>query len=631
MPTLNQPFDDLLQQAVMLLQKPPYQLASAAELLAERSAQGQPQPFKWVVLGAAQPCQRWIDALLGLERPAQWPIRLFRYGAEPTLTLVNGAGDRQLLPWPLPADAAAPATPVTDAQLALHHSLLEAVELVDLGGATDEVASGLRAQYLPHAGAFIFVTNATQVFPQWEREQMAALLGSRPAHQAHFVVMNMHQIEAEDEAELRDWVQQVLAPYFVDEKGQAAETAYARQVHFVNPRQEESVAQMRAAFAAFLADGAARTRAQQSATVQVLVYLAGEAEATVATRQTALHTEIAGQQDELRRQASIAQNARRRQAEFGEQMALLCERCQFKVYESLVRHVEQMERRWPQEGAALLADDVLTAARLTAAALSAQAQERLSKAVEQKVTAYLDKQVNVWAAQIPDLLAATIADSQAGLAGELSLPAETMQQVQRWLHQMPSHAVDQAAVSKMVQQGAKQWLGIGGGELGLVRLSTRVVLLAVAALGPLLVIRLTSLLAVVIFEAAQVNRSQRNTKESISTQVGESLFRTMRTEIPAQVQPMLATAIERQFALATQEITRTIQRETDETQQQAAESMAQTEAQLRESEAALAQLEQAQAELKRLVSFASEAVYGKPLMPDEIASLYPRKAAVYAV
>lgn len=630
-----QSLDALLQQAIDLLTKPPYELSKAASLFTEVIAQRPHAPFTVVVLGPARTCQQWLNRLFEIERPAQPSIDVFHSGPESLLTLLDSKGNRQSMPWSpevvledLPAE-------VTEAHLALNHPLLDGVEIVNLGGEEDEVKSTLRTRYISLAQAFIFVTNATQVFSQWEREQIAALLGGRAPYQAYFVVMDMHQIPEEDETELRDWVQRLLAPYFVDPNGgqdsKVDEAAYYRQVHFVNPRQEESVALVRTSLATFLGNKADRTRASEASTVQLLLCAVGDAEMKVARRQTMLQGEIERQRAEQRDHLKTSESAKRRQAEFGEQMQALLERCQFVVYESLLRQLGQMERRWRENATQIFEIDSFSPIRLATATFSSQAQEQMSMVLQQKVAEYLVKEFADWASQVSEIFATTVAEGHAALAERLSLPTETVQQVQLWLQQTPLRAVDRQIVEKALQQEARQWLGIGEGREELVRLAARVVLFAATAIGPLLVVRLSSLIVWAIFETMQAKHYQRSFKATLSAEMVTDLFRMLRAELPTQIKPKLDAGIKEQFSLASEEIIRAMQVETDNVQQQTEELGAKTQAILQDLETRMAEIEDARTELSSLVASMGRVVYDKPFTLDEVAALYSRKARLYAM
>lgn len=506
--------------------------------------------------------------------------------------------------------------------------LADDVQILDLSEEDEEMDKVAWRARLAHAHGFLFVTHATQIFPQSQRQLAAVLLGDGTAKQARFVITNMHLIDQNDVDDVHAWVRKLLGRYCTDSQGNLDETLYSERVLFIDQSDPAEIAYFVANLQHSLTNSMTRQMAKASAATQTLIYLIGGAEQQLEQTRQQQQTAI----DTLRKeQQQLVQSEQTRQEQWTrlhEQLKNLHERIKFVTQASLVRHLDKMENRWNNDAPRFLELDDLTLPTIGSLSLASTARQRIGNKLKRNVENYLQGQFADWAAELPTLLTQEIENWQLNLKPPFTLSAQALEELNRtFTHALPA-TLNQEQLAGLLQQRIKAW--IGGGELGIVKLIARAALLTVVVVGSSL-FSITGLVAWAVFEAIQAGKLQRDVKESVSSDLRRSLFRLLRAELskPEALGNRFDPALEQAIHEASAEI---VNAESDATAAQAHQQrLIQLQQEIVDSEAEQKDLHDQREKIDRLAEELGRHMDAKPLSGQELIALYQRKATIYGV
>jgi hypothetical protein len=257
---------------------------------------------------------------------------------------------------------------------------------------------------LSRAKAVIMVIDATHVFSQAERQMVSAIPGSRQARQMIIVVDRINVIDEDEIDELRTWIKKVIEPYFRDDQGKFDEALYTRRVFYINRKDDTTLEALAEGLNSIFTQPEELCLAANASAVQVAALAAGAVQEKINEKeiqqQLVIDSLIASEQE-------IQQNIediRQQEEDFQHKAADISERIKFKIYSSLIHHLDSMYSNWEKDApSAMVWDDINVNILLGELTSSPQIKD-FKMMLNDKVQNYLKVEFDQWSANLADEL-----------------------------------------------------------------------------------------------------------------------------------------------------------------------------------------------------------------------------------
>jgi hypothetical protein len=476
------------------------------------------ETFSLVTLEETHPAHgKLVDSLVMLER-TKWAI---------THIITNGDGERVTIHFANRDPLILPSREVIDLKIdeATYAEwtstwLPNDVQIVELA-IQDSGFSSDALEQLSRAQGFLVILNAARILSQREKKLIAALLsGQTNAPQVFFVVNNIHLVEAEELHELKEWVKTALKAYFKDE------SSYNQRVFYLSP---QNIEPLRDRLAEFFSSPAERAAATKAAAAQVAITAVGKAQQHLSAQLNLLEQplkELQAKQDQLKMADT---ELREQEVDFTHQIKGIGDEIKFKLYASLVRHLDKMYERWDTEAPRRMRWNEVVLPNMLSYAISRERLNILNLSISRRVQDYLHTEFEVWAKQIPELITPEV---------------EQLNKLTRSSVEMQMHTLSNLFISsryKGLNDDSIQtmlnnlvWrIALGGREREIIvlRLLMRIVMLTVVALRRSMVLRMSGVLALVAVEAFVATREVESVRKDILTELRDNLIYNLRQEL----------------------------------------------------------------------------------------------------
>ncbi len=301
-----------------------------------------------------------------------------------------------------------------------HRLCANGVRLIDSPGLGEHISrTRVTINFLKQSQAVIIVLSAISILSEAERAYIERL-GEGRLPQVFFVINRINQVEPEEVENIKHWVQQSLAPHFLDENGEFDEMFYARRVFFVNAKgaleartasppkevllEESGLPALEEELERFLASDE-KVAASLSATVQALATTVASARKRIAQQKQSLGEPL--QELELRRREAEQQFALlgTKKEEITQAIQLFGENIKHRIYTSLLAFIEQMHDTWPEDSVKLInLTEAMNGMDMLTAFFSQETKEKVVAAIKKEIRTYLQIKLTEWAEGIPALV-----------------------------------------------------------------------------------------------------------------------------------------------------------------------------------------------------------------------------------
>ncbi|MGH9837211.1 MAG: dynamin family protein [Blastocatellia bacterium] len=484
------------------------------------------------------------------------------------------------------------------AQIECAHPICDnGVRLIDSPGLEEHISrTRVTTGYLKQSQAVILVLDATKILSEPERRFIDHTLGQGRLDHAFFVINKINLLDEDDAAEIKEYVQHVLCPHFLDERGQFDERFYRQRVFFVDARgaldaRGKSDADLQAVEATgvpaferelerFLTSEE-KVKAALASTVQYLIYLVGRARKQIAEEKLALERPL--QDLEVSREAAekALRELERRKDDIERTIVLMGETIKQKVYANLMSYLDEMHETWPQDSQSLVNLEELTFWKIAKATVSEHGREEIANIIQPEMQRYVQFKFEAWAERIPVVISADLEKMThliEAQVGEFQVRLERITAMFSGDHSgdFADTEASQGKVSKFIQVVIGALLldvsGVGGSVLGkgdwtsfFGRIMQQVILNLVLTIifPPGAIFWIAYLIVEMIFVNHHLNKFQERLLESIGQKMNENL----KKELAAKREEVQA-AMGEQFDKLAQQITQSLAAQINETRAQ---------------------------------------------------------------
>lgn len=596
--------------------KPGLGLASDAADLARRARDIQQGIFKVLVLGEFKNGKSTLlNATLGSKvlpakvTPATAIITVLVYGEGKEVAIygnANGGSNPRMVSWEAFGEEfkltksdieSLDKTGYLDRFQAIDYAQLECqhpfcangVRLIDSPGLGEQASrTRVTTNFLKQSHAVIFVLNATRILSEDEKKFIETRLGKGRMNQVFFVVNRVNQIESNDLPDVKNWVQSVLKPHFLDENGQFDEAYYGRRVFFVNALgaleariaeptdedklEESGVPALERELEQFLTSKD-KVTATFETTVHFLSNVVDEAHKRITQQKASLDAplaELEKRQHEAEKKLTVLEG---KKDDIERTILLFRDVIKQRLYSSLRDFINSMQETWGQDAQNhIKLDEVMSILDVLQSMVSKDVENKIAAALEVQVKRYLQAKLGEWSEGMPGI----IGDDVARMMAEIEVQVEDFQMKLDEIGNMFAGGMPEEFVTDPKKTGNRLMqmvLGFGNFDpaaetsfdnadwTGLFTRLLQQVLTVIVIFGlfggPIAWVFL------LVFESWYIFLHREKFKQRILEKLGERLHAELQKELPSK-QSEIYALVESKFTQFAQHVTRTLQSQIDE-------------------------------------------------------------------
>lgn len=467
-----------------------------------------------------------------------------------------------------------------------HPFCANGVRLIDSPGLGEQASrTRVTTNFLKQVHAVIFVLNATRILSEDEKQFIDSKLGEGHLNQVFFVINRINQIEQNDLQDVKNWVQSVLKPHFMDTNNQFDHDYYNRRVFFVNalgalqarladPTDEaglekSGVLALEQELEKFLTSED-KVRAVFETNVQQLSRVIAEALRRIAQQKATLDQPLA----ELEKRRDLAERKLKtleeRKGTIEQTIFRFQDMIKERVYADLRDFVQSMEQTWAKDSSAHInLDEAMSLTDLAQSFFSKGAEAKIAAALAVQVKKYLRAKLNEWSDRIPAVVLGDVTTMMTELENQVEDFQVELDQIANLFAGATEGETDARRSGRLIQltlgfddmSGVAQatiepddWANLFGRMLQ--QVITVVVIFGLFS-GPL------AWLLLLVIEGWFFILHRDKLKQRLVEKLGERLHRELQKELPGK-QTEIYAMVEKKFAQFAEHITKTLQTQIDE-------------------------------------------------------------------
>lgn len=270
----------------------------------------------------------------------------------------------------------------------------QGIRIIDIPSEEESSTEFLDA--LLKAKAVLMIIDASHVFSQSERQMFSALLGDKPPQQMLIVIDRINAVEEDEVNDLKAWIRKVVEPYFRDPQGNFNEALYARRLFYINRKDETTLLVLVEELNTLFTQLEERTMAAKASAIQIAALVVGAAQAKINEKQTQQQLLIDSLTASEQKTRQHFEDIRQREADFRQKAADISERIKFKLYSSLVHHLDSMHSNWEKDAPDIMDWNDIEVKVLLENLMSRSQREDFQIKLDEKVQKYLQVEFERW-------------------------------------------------------------------------------------------------------------------------------------------------------------------------------------------------------------------------------------------
>lgn len=525
-----------------------------------------------------------------------------------------------------------------------HPFCANGVRLIDSPGLGEQASrTRVTTNFLRQAHAVIFVLNATRILSDDEKKFIASRLAKGRMNQVFFVINRVNQIDQNDLADVKNWVQSVLKPHFLDDAGAFDQELYNRRVFYVNalgalearmnePLDEaklesSGVPALEQELEKFLTSDE-KIGAVFDTSVQFLAEVVNESRRRVEQQRATLDqplAELEKRRDEAERKLT---NLARKKDDIERAILLFGNVIKQRIYANLRDYLDQMRQNWPSEGAGYIKlDEVSSILDVLQSYVNKEAEKKVAQSLETQVKKYLREKLAEWSEQVPTAIQGDVAKMMKELeaqVGDFQVELDQIGDLFAGTTAEEYAEADPKRGSRLLQMamsmsdfGTSSRMDLTPDDWS--NLATKLLqqVLTVFILFSLFGGPLAWILLVVI-ESWLFILQREKFKQRLLEKLGERLYTEVERELPTK-QKEIYELVDKRFSQFARQVTQTLQTQLDEKRLEIERIIRQKNSTSFSIELEKVRLQKLDAKLLELFATITTAVYGQTLTPDDFS------------